>query len=146
MNNQLKIIYYDILNGIRMQYLKSNIPFNIVNDNEIKLTYGEIKLKYLDDKNYFIKVDKPQVKPQVKPTDKTEREFTPEETKLYLARKELYKKEKEAKINNKLRTFTPEETLAYHARRAQYAKEKSDMLNSSDKKNGGTSNKIYIYY
>ena len=58
MDDRTKLEYYNILNSIRMMYLKSNIPFNIVNSDQIKLTYKDIKLKYIDNKNYFIKVDK----------------------------------------------------------------------------------------
>jgi hypothetical protein len=56
MDNNIKLEFYDILNGIGMNYLKKKSPFNII--NHIKLTYDEIDLKYLKGKNYFIKVDK----------------------------------------------------------------------------------------
>jgi hypothetical protein len=40
-----------------MKYLKNKIPFNIVNQNDVKLTYKEIQLKYLKGKNYFVQFD-----------------------------------------------------------------------------------------
>jgi hypothetical protein len=55
MNNKYKIEYYNILNSIRIDYLKSKMPFNILNQNDIKLTYKDIYLKYIKDKQYFIK-------------------------------------------------------------------------------------------
>jgi hypothetical protein len=58
MNSQTKLEYYNILNSVRMVYLKSKVPFSIVNSSDIKLTYKNIKLKYINDKNYFVKVDK----------------------------------------------------------------------------------------
>ena len=56
MDNNIKLEFYNILNGISMNYLKKKSPFNIIND--IKLTYDKIDIKYLKGKNYFIKVDK----------------------------------------------------------------------------------------
>jgi hypothetical protein len=135
MNNQIKLNYYDILNSIRMQYLKSKIPFNIINDNSIKLTYNEIKLKYIDNKNYFIKIDqkspvtsnvsnvflkKNEDKNGYKHQDKTDA----------LDRKYEYKIEKLKRHKNKelpkdkQKIFTPEETAAYLKRKSVYEKEK----------------------
>jgi hypothetical protein len=63
MNDQAKMEYYDILNSIRMTYLKNKTPFNIIGQDEIKLTYKEIHLKYIKGKNYFVQFD-PNHKPK----------------------------------------------------------------------------------
>ena len=76
-----KLKYYDKMNSIKLPKYKIDIPFNIINDDNIKLTYKNIKLKYIDGKNYFIKIKKSHKK-----------NYTPEETALYLARKEKRKK------------------------------------------------------
>ena len=90
MNNETKIKYYDILNSIKMEYLKSDMPYNIINDRNIILTYDEINLKYISDKNYFAPIDKnPNNKPHNPPGARV---FTPEETEAYLKRRESYKK------------------------------------------------------
>jgi hypothetical protein len=142
MNNKIKLNYYDILNSIRMQYLKSKIPFNIINDNSIKLTYNEIKLKYINNKNYFIKIDQKQ--PVVSALDRKneykieklekvknkedQKKFTTTETSNYLERRKQYAKEKENKDESKnyKKEFTADETAAYLERRKQYAKEKEN--------------------
>jgi hypothetical protein len=63
MNDQTKMEYYDILNSIRMTYLKNKTPFNIISQDDIKLTYKEIQLKYIKGKNYFVQFD-PNYKPK----------------------------------------------------------------------------------
>jgi hypothetical protein len=65
MNNQIKIEHYNILNGIKMDYLKTHEPFNFIKDistqqSNIKLTYNDIFLTYLKNKKYFVAVDKQQ--------------------------------------------------------------------------------------
>ena len=57
MNNKIKLEYYNILNSIHTEYLINNIPFNILNHNDIKLTYNNINIKYIKDKNYFVNSD-----------------------------------------------------------------------------------------
>jgi hypothetical protein len=56
-NNNKKLEFYDILNSIKMEYLKTKEPFDIIQQN-IKLTHKTISLKYINDKNYFIKIKK----------------------------------------------------------------------------------------
>lgn len=41
-----------------MEYLKADIPYNIVNIQNIILTYNEINLKYIANKNYFKIINK----------------------------------------------------------------------------------------
>jgi hypothetical protein len=140
MNNQIKLNYYDILNSIRMQYLKSKIPFNIINDNSIKLTYNEIKLKYIDNKNYFIKID--QKSPVVLNDFKYEKEYKNKDNVFLkkpqdntrsnadIKKKYAYKMEKLKRKENKelpkedQKKFTETETSNYLERRANYEKEK----------------------
>ena len=88
MNNDTRIKYYDILNSIKMEYLRSDTPYNIINDHNIILTYDEINLKYIADKNYFMIINKNTDKN----TNNKSRKFTPEETEAYLKRRESYKK------------------------------------------------------
>ena len=99
MNNETKIKYYDILNSIKMEYLKSDMPYNIINDRNIILTYDEINLKYIANKNYFVTINKTTKYNPIydKTNDKSRnppgtRVFTPEETAVYLKRRESYKK------------------------------------------------------
>jgi hypothetical protein len=173
MDDQIKLKYYDILNSIKTQHLKSNILFNIINNTDIKLNHNEIKLKYINNKNYFKKVDtkpikqvdtkpikqvdtKPIKQVDTKPIKQVDIEtklnntkpktFTSEETAAYLKRRSDYKKEK--LNNNKHRTFTPEETAAYLKRRSDYKKEKlsiEESRNSKLNKSGGNS-QILIFY
>ena len=49
MDDKNKIKYINLLNNIKINY-KNN---NIINTDEINLTYKQIKLKYIDNKNYF---------------------------------------------------------------------------------------------
>ena len=141
MNNQIKLNYYDILNSIRMQYLKSKIPFNIINDNSIKLTYNEIKLKYIDNKNYFIKIDqKPPVISNVFLKKHEDKVFLKKhEDKIdtldrnYAYKIEKLKREKNKELpNENQKKFTAEETANYLERRANYKKEK---LRNAETKN-----------
>jgi hypothetical protein len=86
--NNKKIEIYDILNGIKMNYLKAKDPFTALSD--VKLTYKTIELKYIKDKNYFIKVVKDKYN---KKSDNTglksfSPRFSKEETDAYLARKQ----------------------------------------------------------
>jgi len=86
--NNKKIEIYDILNGIKMNYLKAKDPFTSLSD--VKLTYKTIELKYIKDKNYFIKVVKDKYN---KKSDNTglksfSPRFSKEETDAYLARKQ----------------------------------------------------------
>ena len=49
MDDKNKIKYINLLNNIKINY-KNN---NIINIDEINLTYNQIKLNYIDNKNYF---------------------------------------------------------------------------------------------
>jgi hypothetical protein len=49
MDDKNKIKYINLLNNIKINY-KNN---NMINIDEINLTYKQIKLKYIDNKNYF---------------------------------------------------------------------------------------------
>ena len=55
MNNN-KINIYNSLNQINYSIYKKSIPFDL--HNIINLTYNDIELRYIKDKNYFIKIDK----------------------------------------------------------------------------------------
>jgi hypothetical protein len=159
MDSHLKLKYYDILNSIKMIHLKSNILYNIINNDDIKINYNEIKLKYINNKNMFKKIEPNYINSQThnetdsylkrrdsyEKLDNKPKKFTPEETDAYLKRREVYKKEK--LDNNKHKKFTSEETDAYLKRREVYKKEKLDnkhKFNSSDV-NGGNS-QIYVFY
>ena len=134
-NNIKKLELYNILNSIKMAYLKSKEPFNII-PSDIKLTYKIIELKYLKDKNYFVKVKKSTGSNKFsKPT------FSKEEHGAYLERKNRRdnstytnnknKNRSQSPNHNKQHTFTAEETAAYLER--QNRREKSQ---SPDRKNG----------
>ena len=86
--NNKKIEIYDILNGIKMNYLKAKDPFTALSD--VKLTYKTIELKYIKDKNYFIKVvkDKYNKKSDNAGLKSFSPRFSKEETEAYLARKQ----------------------------------------------------------
>ena len=133
-NNIKKLELYNILNSIKMAYLKSKEPFNII-PSDIKLTYKIIELKYLKDKNYFVKVKKSTGSNKFsKPT------FSKEEHGAYLERKNRRdnstytnnknKNRSQSPNHNKQHTFTAEETAAYLER--QNRREKSQ---SPDRKN-----------
>ena len=57
LSNSKKLELYNILNGIRSSKYVMNVPYSFINPS-IKLTYKEIKLKYITNKNYFVKVTK----------------------------------------------------------------------------------------
>ena len=133
MNLQLKLEYYNILNSVRMVYLQTNIPFSIVNKHDIKLTYKDIKLKYIKDKNYFVKLDKskgykqkdnkrdrtPWTKEQKKEFFK-QRAKDEKQTKRESSRKSQEKpQEKLSREQSPKREYTPEETAAYLERKAR---------------------------
>ena len=122
-NNKQKLEYYYLLNGIRLKYLKYDEPFNILS-TPVKLTYNDIKLKYLTNKKYFIIVDKSAVNNKQSFKNKTD------------------KHDKPSFKNNKPMKFTPEETAAYLERKSR--RERSQSPDSARK--GGTINKILIYY
>ena len=91
--DNIKLHYYDILNSIKMDYMKIKEPFDFGNNNII-LTHKIIKLKYLTDKNYFVKVDKKnkndnhnQNNNHKRSESKNKPKFTPEEHAAYLERK-----------------------------------------------------------
>jgi hypothetical protein len=56
--DQIILNYYKILNGIKMDYLKLKLPYNIIYDDDIKLTYKQGEMNYIKDKNYFIIANK----------------------------------------------------------------------------------------
>ena len=64
-----KIEFYNILNGIKKPYLKSDKPFDVIN-SDIKLTYNKIDLCYIKGKNYFVKVKKSSFKERGKDKDR----------------------------------------------------------------------------
>ena len=90
-NQHKKLQLYNILNGVKLEYLKNKEPFNIM-DADIKLTYNVINMKFIKGKNYFVIVPKKTnnksdgnfKKPNSKPY---EHKFTPEENAAYLERK-----------------------------------------------------------
>ena len=49
---------YDALNAIHQKHLMSDVPFNIL-QSDVKFTYKEIDLRYIKNKNYFVRVKKP---------------------------------------------------------------------------------------
>ena len=53
-NNKLDI--YNSLNRINYSVYKKNTPFDLY--NTINLTYNNIELQYIKDKNYFVTIDK----------------------------------------------------------------------------------------
>ena len=155
-DNQTKLQYYDILNSVKMEHLKSNIPFNIVNSNDIKLTYKEVQLKYINGKNYFITVPKlnkgfnnkshknttakkisvdmkkewtEKDRDDYKKNKEQQNKFTPEETAAYLERKKRRERSKSPQ-----REYTPEETAAYLERKKRREKK------------GGVDNKVLVFY
>jgi hypothetical protein len=56
--DQTALEYYKILNGIKIDYLKLKLPYNIISDDDIKLTYKQVEMDYIKDKNYFVIADK----------------------------------------------------------------------------------------
>ena len=120
MNPQTKLEYYDILNSVRMEYLKSNIPFSIVNRSDIKLTYNDIKLKYINDKNYFVKVDKSKGKFQ---QDRTP--WTKEQKKEFY--KQKAREERDAPKINMDEPWSVEKRDEYRR-----LKEQSSLKNNKD--------------
>jgi hypothetical protein len=160
MNDQTKIEYYDILNGIRMVYLKSHVPFNIINDSKIKLTYNEIKLKYIDNKNYFVTVNKDTYRSNKTPwTREQKKEFFKQRAKDERAksnnsninmnepwtkekREEFIKKRHDGSHNNQKRVYTPEETAAYNDR-MRNREQNHDSRQKTNKQTGG---RIMVFY
>jgi hypothetical protein len=128
-DNQTKLEYYDIMNSIKMEYLKSNIPFNIVNNKDIKLSYKEIQLKYVDDKNYFVKVSKKpfnkpgqfnNFNPRNVPNIDMTKPWTKEKREEYRKNKEHEQKSNQparGRSKSPRHEFTPEETAAYLERK-----------------------------
>jgi hypothetical protein len=138
-SNNKKLEYYGLLNGIRMDYLKTKEPFDINilrNESNVKLTYNDIQLRYLKDKNYFVVVKKPQFNTQGdrsrndKPPSQI---FTPEETAEYLERKKRREQRGDHSPGER-KTFTPEETAEYlerKKRREQRGENNPDRSRSS---------------
>jgi|SaaInlV_165m_DNA_1040744.scaffolds.fasta_scaffold86002_1 hypothetical protein len=62
-SNHKKIEYYDFLNRIKRNYLKIENPFNII-ESDVKLTYKDIDLQYIKNKNYFVTKRKTDYKSQ----------------------------------------------------------------------------------
>ena len=129
-NQHKKLQLYNILNGVKLEYLKNKEPFNIM-DADIKLTYNVINMKFIKGKNYFVIVPKKTnnksdgnfKKPNSKPY---EHKFTPEENAAYLERKKRRESHGDSrsqspighKFENKFENkFTPEETAAYLERK-----------------------------
>jgi hypothetical protein len=139
-NNIKKLELYNILNSIKMAYLKSKEPFNIL-QSDIKLTYKIVELKYLKDKNYFVKVKKSTGSNKFsKPT------FSKEEHDAYLERKNRRDRSQSPTKNynndkNKTRSqspnqkpnrvFTAEETAAYLERKNR--RDRSQSPGTQDK-------------
>ena len=131
-NNIKKLELYNILNSIKMAYLKSKEPFNILT-SDIKLTYKIVELKYLKDKNYFVKVKKSTGSNKFsKPT------FSKEEHAAYLERQnrrdrsqspDRTKTKAQSPNQKPNRVFTAEETAAYLERQ-----NRRDRSQSPDKK------------
>lgn len=148
-DNQTKLEYYDIMNSIKMEYLKSNIPFNIVNNKDIKLSYKEIQLKYVDDKNYFVKVSKKpfnkpgqfnSFKPRNIPNIDMSKPWTKEKREEYIKNKEHGQKSNHhdrGRSKSPRSVFTPEET-------ASYLERKKRRENQGKKQGGG--GKILVFY
>ena len=161
MNNNTKLKYYDILNSVKMEYLKERTPFNILKDSDIKITYKDIKLEFVDGKNYFVKVDKSKGNFDRTPwTKEQKKEFYKNKAKEDRNQKSLpgswsdkniewTKKQRESyakgdsgqnrnrgrdRSQSPRREFTAEETAAYEERKKQR------------EKRGGRVNPILIYY
>ena len=107
-NTNKKLESYYLLSGIRMKYLKYAEPFNILS-TDIKLTYNDIKLKYLTDKKYFIIIDKSSFNKKYDNKNKNH------DNKKYDNKK--YDNKKYDNKNNYSKPtsikFTPEETASY---------------------------------
>ena len=147
-DNQTKLEYYNIMNSIKMEYLKSNIPFNIVNSKDVKLSYKEIQLKYVDDKNYFVKVSKKpfnkpgqynNFKPRNVPNIDMAKPWTKEKREEYRKNKEHGQKSNQSdrgRSKSPRREFTPEETAAYLERK----KRRESHSRSPDRSDSDRSN------
>ena len=61
MNNILKYKILDKLNSINFIIYKRKSPFDALSNN-VQLTYNEIQLQYIKNKNYFVEVDKSKPK------------------------------------------------------------------------------------
>ena len=125
-NQHKKLQLYNILNGVKLEYLKNKEPFNIM-DADIKLTYNVINMKFIKGKNYFVIVPKKTnnksdgnfKKPNSKPY---EHKFTPEENAAYLERKKRRESHGDSRSQSPVghkfeHKFTPEENAAYLERK-----------------------------
>jgi hypothetical protein len=123
MISQIKLEYYDILNSIRMIYLQSDIPFAIINKHDIKLTYKDIKLDYIDNKNYFVKVNKSKGNFQ---KDKTP--WTKEQKKEFY--KQKAKEEREKPNINLNEPWTKENRDEYRRSKEQSSSKINESVHS----------------
>ena len=135
MNSQTKLEYYDILNSVRMMYLKSKIPFSIVNSYDIKLTYKDIKLKYINDKNYFIKVDKSRGRKE----DRIP--WTKEQKKEFY--KQKAKEERDQPNINLDEPWTKEKRDEYRKQTEERERSRSQERKSNQKQSPQQSKKVY---
>ena len=140
-NNNKKIEYYDVLNSIRMEYLKSKEPFNIIESN-VKLTYNDIQLRYLNDKNYFIVVKKSSYKDRYdnKKNNRNQRNDDNASKSPRTGRDRTTRSDNQRSQYNKKPNFTPEETAVYLERKKRRDHSKSPQRDHSkspqrDKKN-----------
>ena len=146
-NNTKKLILYNILNGIKMEYLKTKEPFSIMESN-IKITHKTIELKYLKDKNYFVKVPKDSFKKDSfkkdsfkKDSFKKPHEFTKEETAAYLERKKHRENDSNRNTTDTQRINNPDNHHT-HSPNNKYK-----TINVDTQKGGSTYQKnIIIYY
>ena len=125
-NDDFKLVIYDILNKCKNTYYKAKNPYDILH-SAIKPTYNTIQLEYIKDKKYFVEKAKFATFKQNKSNN-----FTPEETAAYQERKK------------KRENFTPEETAAYLERKKNKpvftAEETAAYLERKKRRDGG----VYI--
>ncbi len=133
--NDKKLEFYNLLNGIKLEYLKIKDPFNIL-DSDIKITYKDIKLHYLKDKNYFVVVERdgPREKSPARKHDRNQgsqgnfqrsRSKSPRQSSPH----QNNQLQHSPRQNSPNRVFTAEETAAYLERkkRREASAERSNM-------------------
>jgi hypothetical protein len=126
-NADKKLEYYEILNTIRMDYLKSKEPFDM-NLNNVKLTYNDIQIKYLNNKNYFI----------AKPSFKDGKQYKKNSRGSTIYDKHTTGHKSIKDKSYKTPTFTPEETAAYLERKKRREQSPHRRGQSDIKKKGGS--------
>jgi hypothetical protein len=83
LSDQTKLKYYNILNGVKLQHRQPNTPFDVT-ISDVKLTYKDINLHYIKDKNYFVEAPPRPKFDKFKPKDRgRDRNFNKDQHKKH---------------------------------------------------------------